>query len=620
MVLILLVTRKCWSLFGISTQYQSERLSKMQISFLMDGIRNMDQLYTYAPENYLGFEDGRVEHYHGDDYCKSAITDVLKALMPSDWTGQKYLGPRDRIANETFILSSTAGSEYNISFAVNTYNGEAARLEITITAPETEGYDHRLEKLKIALKNRLLPDWRQCTWLVDEQAATLCKSAYEKTFAIENNLRAFASKVLIHFLGIDWIKKAGLEKEAESVGTLKEKFIQRVSDFDNINTDFLSMTLETLVGIMFKGVTYRDDVILSRQDYAKVQAMGARQKATGSNIAKYIKNLRTVDKRIWDDLFVPYIDDPSAFKTAVHNFVEDRNHVAHSKVLSWSSYQVILQDFEKMDSLILSANVKFDHEETADEVIQTWQVEQENDGYEQEYYRNRLADETGMDILDEGEIKNWFDEILHELFNLIYQQYHLDVCYEISDLTTPSEDEIMFTIFCPAVEDGSARIDIVAEYSIDDDLGEDSVCYIVAKDGAGREIGKAEVRFHNGNGREGEEGIMEATDNSEYDTSELDDFQDNLLVAIESLNPYPEKLNALSYENKGAVQFVADFPCEQCGKFGVSIDETFMTMGRCCYCGYENELTECERCGEMVNADDLENGLCPSCVAFINKQ
>lgn len=74
-------------------------------------------------------------------------------------------------------------------------------------------------------------------------------------------------------------------------------------------------------------------------------------------------------------------------------------------MLSWSAYQVILQDFEKMDSLILSADVKFEHDETADEVIQTWQVEQENDEYEQEYYRERLADETGMDVLGENEIK-----------------------------------------------------------------------------------------------------------------------------------------------------------------------------------------------------------------------
>jgi hypothetical protein len=327
-----------------------------------------------------------------------------------------------------------------------------------------------------------------------------------------------------------------------------------------------------------------------------------------------------VDKKIWDDLFAPYIDDTIAFKTAAHDFIEDRNHIAHSKVLSWSSYQIILKDFKVFDSLILSADAKFELEETSDEVLQTWEVEHEDAEYKREYYRDRLASETGMDILDEKGIKYWFDEVLHELFDAVYQRYHLDVCYEISDFATPTEEEIVFSISCPAVEDGSARIEIIAEYSIDDDLGEDSTCYIVLKDGTGEDVYKAEVRFHNGDGCEGEEGIMVASDSSEYDTSELDDFRDELFAAIESLNPYPAKLNALAYENKGAVQFVADFPCEQCGKFGVSINETFLPISRCCYCGYENELVKCERCGELVDADSVEHGFCPSCAAYIDKQ
>lgn len=591
----------------------------MRISFSMDGIRSMDLLYTYTKELHPELGEGLVEHYHGEDYCKLVIDDVLNAMV-SDWTGQTYLGTRGRIANEIFALSSTAGLEYTISFAVSTYNGDAARLEITITAPDTEDYDHRLEKLKIALKNRLLPDWCRCTWFVDEQAAALCKNAYERTFVIENNLRAFASKVLIHFLGVDWIHKAGLEKEAESVNNLKEKFIQRVSAFDNINTDFLSMTLETLVGVMFNGVTYRDEVILSRKSYATVQAMGAKQKTSGGNVAAYIKNLRTVDKQIWEDLFAPYIEDPTAFKTTIHSFIEDRNHVAHSKVLSWSAYRVILQDFQKMDALILSADAKFERDETSDELFQTWQAEQETIECRIEYDRKRLSGETGMDILDEHEIQSWFEDVLHKLFNLIYQQYHLDVCYDISNLAMPDEEGVAFTISCPAVEDGSARIDIAVEYFIDDDLSGESVCRIAARNGAGIEISKAEIRFHNGNGYENEDGIMEATDCSEYDTSELGGFQEDLLSAIESLNPYPERLDALSYESKGAIQFVADFPCEQCGKLGVSIDETFLTIGRCCYCGYENELAVCGRCGELISADLLENGFCPSCAAYIDKQ
>lgn len=101
------------------------------------------------------------------------------------------------------------GINYRIEFAINTYEKKAARLECTITGLETENYDQRLEELKIALKNRLDPDWEVCTWLVDMQSAQLCKEAYERAFIIENNLRAFASKVLIHFLGADWLRCCG---------------------------------------------------------------------------------------------------------------------------------------------------------------------------------------------------------------------------------------------------------------------------------------------------------------------------------------------------------------------------------------------------------------------------
>lgn len=597
----------------------------MRISFSMDGIRNMNELYTYPLENRLGPEDVHSEHYHGEDYhgedyCKNVIVDVLKCLAASDWVEPKYLGSLGRIANETFTLLSADGFAYNISFGINTYNGEAARLEVNITTQKTESYDYRLEKLKIELKNRLLQDWHQCTWLADEQAAALCKNAYEKTFEIENNLRAFASKVLIHFLGVDWIRKAGLEKEAQSVDTLKEKFIHRVPEFDNINTDFLSMTLETLVKIMLEGVVYEEKVTLSKLDYDKIQKLGDKSKISGKHIAEYIKERREAYKNIWNDLFVPYIDDPSAFKTVIHSFIEDRNHVAHSKVLSWSAYQIILSDFDKIKSLILEADNKYEHNETSDEVILTWEAEQEEVENDEKYFRDRLASESGIDILDANTIWDWFDKVLYDLFTVVFQKYHFDVCYEISDFATPEKSETIFTISCPAVEDGSAKIEVIAKYFIDDDLGSDSTCYISAQDGDKSEICKAEIRFHNGNGCENEEGIMEATDSSEYDTLELEDFQDNLLAAIESLNPYPIQLDALSYENKGAVQFVADFPCEQCGQFGVSIYEDFLPVGRCCYCGFKNEMSKCERCGELVSIDVLENGFCPSCATYIEKQ
>ena len=205
------------------------------------------------------------------------------------------------------------------------------------------------------------------------------------------------------------------------------------------------------------------------------------------------------------------------------------------------------------------------------------------------------------------------------MYNSVYQQYHLDVCYDISDLSSNIGD-LGFTISSPAVEDGSAKLKIIAEYSIDDDLGSDSTCEICVKRERGDEVCKAQIRFHNGDGYENEEGLMEAADSSEYDTVELDDLKEELFAAIESLNPYPEQLSTLVLENKGAVQFVGDCPCEQCGKCGVSINPDFLPIGKCCYCGFENEMVVCERCGELVNAVIAEQGFCPSCAACIEQQ
>ena len=67
----------------------------MTIKFSMDRIKNMDQLYTWTPtySEELGCP-GEEEHYHGTDYCKQVIADVLSAMncagALSDHSGVRY--------------------------------------------------------------------------------------------------------------------------------------------------------------------------------------------------------------------------------------------------------------------------------------------------------------------------------------------------------------------------------------------------------------------------------------------------------------------------------------------------------------------------------------------------
>ena len=83
----------------------------MKIVFSMDGIKNMDLLYTWTTEysDEIGFE-GEVEHYHGTDYCIQTMSSL------TGWESIKYLGQLGKIANETFMLTATDKTEYTVFF------------------------------------------------------------------------------------------------------------------------------------------------------------------------------------------------------------------------------------------------------------------------------------------------------------------------------------------------------------------------------------------------------------------------------------------------------------------------------------------------------------------------
>ena len=118
-----------------------------------------------------------------------------------------------------------------------------------------------------------------------------------------------------------------------------------------------------------------------------------------------------------------------------------------------------------MDEQIRNADAKFDMEETSDELLDTWSAEEEQQRNEREYYRDRLASETGIDVLDGSDIENQFDETLQDLYDAVFQRYHLDVCYEISDFQIPNEGTC-FTVTSPVLEDGSLRVDVFANRNL----------------------------------------------------------------------------------------------------------------------------------------------------------
>lgn len=69
----------------------------------------------------------------------------------------------------------------------------------------------------------------------------------------------------------------------------------------------------------------------------------------------------------------------------------------------------------------------------------------------------------------------------------------------------------------------------------------------------------------------------------------------------------------------------SDYPCDKCNKHGVSVVDSFLPIGKCYYCGYQNKMVKCDKCDELIpedsveTLDDLKGNYCSSCAEDYKK-
>lgn len=175
-----------------------------------------------------------------------------------------------------------------------------------------------------------------------------------------------------------------------------------------------------------------------------------------------------------------------------------------------------------------------------------------------------------------------------DIWEDILKQFQCDPCFDIEEIETTIYDgkTHFFDIKCKALEHNT--VEVYVEMFIDDDMGESSSCSIICKTEIA-EIFRAKCLFVNGSGCEGDECLMQAEQDSEYDDSEVEELKLKLIkYVIEKLNPMIAQLNLIKEDKKKLKEFVSDNECEECGNFGISIKADFYPIGKCCYCGTEN--------------------------------
>lgn len=592
----------------------------MTIKFMFNSPNDANLLYVCTEETgespFGGEDTFKVEIRRSKEYSESILDDV-KACV-SGFAEYKYLGCRERIAREAYQLT-ISGITYEVFFVFDKREENNIQLHIEIESPiiknpdfETR-YNKTLEALKLALKDRVSKDWQGCTWLIDDQSEFLCAELYPHFFRLENRIRAFVNEVLIQHMGQNWLNYPGLEQYKESIRGMENSFKQTVPQFANINSSLLSMTLEMLSELMQDAKVYSSNTVLTSADISRVNEhlKGQNTKAARD----FIRKKRDIEIDLWNDVFSQYFTDPDQFVTELKQFTKSRNHIAHNKLITLAVFYQIYNELSIFGTNVQIATAEFEHKNASEELLDTWQYEQEQEEYDEQSLRDRIFGETGVEIRDEDEIYELLCQTVTELYDTLSDRYHYDPCFDVSDMETPVKDGT--TKVCSVTSNASdEKLNLFVSIVIDDDMDTSSFLTIEAKHGEDV-IAKVECTYHNGEGHEGEEGLCVADSDSEYDDTEVHDFLEDLITYIEEdLNPYVKQVSAMEYEcvRYGGTSPVADFACQECGKDGVSITEDLLPIGKCCYCGYENEHYVCELCGTVYDDMGGDEHLCNGCM------
>ena len=592
----------------------------MTIKFMFNSPNDASLLYVCTEEtgeSPFGGEDAvQVEIRRSKEYSESILDDV-KACV-SGFSEYKYLGCRERIAREAYQLT-ISGITYEVFFVFDKREENNIQQHIEIESPTIESpdfetrYNKTLELLKLALKDRVSKDWQGCTWLIDDQSEYLCAELYPHFFRLENRIRAFVNEVLIQHMGQNWLNYPGLEQYKESIRGMENSFKQTVPQFANINSSLLSMTLEMLSELMQDAKVYSSNTVLTSSDISRINEhlKGQNTKAAGD----FIRRKRDIEIDLWKDVFSQYFTDPDQFLTELKQFTKSRNHIAHNKLITLAVFYQIYNELSIFGTNVQIATAEFERKNASEELLDTWLHEQEQEEYDEQSLRDRIFGETGVEIRDEDEIYELFCQTVTELYDTLWDRYHYDPCFDVSDMETPVKDGT--TKVCVIKSNASdEELTLYVSIVLDDDMDSSSYLTIEAKHGEDV-IAKAECTYHNGEGHEGEEGLCVADSDSEYYNTEVHDFLEDLIDYIEEdLNPYVKQVAAMEYEcgRHGGTSPVADFACQECGKDGVSITEDLLPIGKCCYCGYENEHYVCELCGTVYDDMGGDEHLCNGCM------
>ena len=384
-----------------------------------------------------------------DEYCKDKMKQV-ENLFDSECQ-VKYEGCIERIGNYVFnVLHSD--TKYKIVMQLDTYEWHR---QITVKIGYLENYstgkyDKFLEKLKICIKNKLIRDWYNCVWMKDTQSLELSREVYSDIYMAENELRAFVSRVMIEHFGIEWYDRPEFYKLKASIQENEVKVKRNVPNFNNIDVSLYTVTLEKLMDTVQADIysdSMQDAEEIQREIKEKIFSTTQLDKMQGT--LDFLRNRYVKKYNIWEKYFKPLISDDVRWDKLRTTFIDNRNHVAHNKLLDYSSKETMIRDTDEFRKMIKEADIKFDTENCSEEIEETLQAIAEQQEYEREAQLEIVESEAGVMIRDRNKIMKLFQDTIDDIYTMAEDRTYFDeeICVDGDCvLKETPEKQLLFSI------------------------------------------------------------------------------------------------------------------------------------------------------------------------------
>ncbi|MBQ9928797.1 MAG: hypothetical protein IJO65_12605 [Lachnospiraceae bacterium] len=502
---------------------------------------------------------------------------------------------------------------WKIQFCFGTYK-EKQQMTVAIYSDtyEPSPAEDYLERVKLNINRCIKRDWEKIIWLFDKDSECLSIDLYPKVYQTENMLRQLINETMTRNYGIEWwdvfvphdIKKKHVDR--------RDGYKAIAPGFNNVDERLMSIDVTDLLSIIRCKLTkwdpnYSDEIN---------KMINGQNPCSANRIVEVLKKQMVVEQDLWATIFSKFLSDD--FIEKYSEFEENRNHIAHNKLIDRAAYKQIKDSIDivyeaEKKALGLIANEVISKEEK--DAIER-QREEERQAFEDAMMMN-IQEEAGVVIRNNEEIMEYIADALTEFSEDVRQKLRFRQDVEVSEILFDASEicgEFLKVISKVTKEELIFTYDSLL-------ISEQGMSTHVTISCDGEYIG--EIEYVNGAVEYDEEqGYYLPMTQDGISEKEIVQLKNEIVDFVnETLMDLKEAAGTENYvevTEGGNPVIQENLYCAECGEEWVYLGETLVAYGTCLHCGYVNEIEECDRCGTMFNVEtegymNDEWNLCDCC-------